>query len=129
MIVGISDCIALAEIIIGAYKCWSNVPKEIADFMTLVLDLKTQIEALEESSAFESQILQLSERKFLCNRFVTTYSILSDFQKVHHEGDHQIIQRLRWLCHSKLKPLSSKMSRQIQVLDGFKQAVLLRAST
>jgi len=129
MSLGIGDCIAMAQVILAAYKCWSNTSTELKDFMVMVYDLKTRIEALAESRAFESQILRPPEWKFLCDWSVATFSILSDFQRTHHNEEHQIIQRLRWLCISKLKPLSKKILGQIQSLNGFEQKLMLRSTT
>jgi hypothetical protein len=128
MSLGISDCIAMAQVILAAYKCWSNTSTELKDFMTMVYDLKIRIEALAESRDFESQILRPTEREFLCGWSLATCSILSEFQRTHHE-EHQIIQRLRWLCISKLKPLSKKILGQIQSLNDFEQKLMLRSTT
>lgn len=61
----ISDCIAIAQVILAAYKCWRSTSTELKDFMAMVYNLKTQIEALAKSRAFEFEILQPTERKFI----------------------------------------------------------------
>jgi len=129
MSLGISDCIAMAQVILAACKCWSNTSTELDYFMTMVSDLKIRIEALAESREFESQILRPTEREFLCDWSLATCSILSEFQRTHHNEEHQIIQRLRWLCIPKLKPLSKKILGQIQSLNGFEQKLMLRSTT
>ena len=129
--ISLSDCIALVELINSAYQRWSRISDEIMALLSLIHDLKTQAEGLEDHSAFESQVLLLRERKFLCDWIIDTLDILKDLQKIEElaRTDGQILQRMRWLFDRKLKPLAKKISRQTDALKSFKQDLLLRSST
>ena len=128
---GISDCIALAEVIIAAYQCWTRIPDEMRTFLSLVHDLKTQAESLEDNSVFEFQVLLVRERKVLYDWISDTFDILKALQDIEERArnDSQLFQRLRWLFDRKLKPLAKQMSKQTDALKSFKQDLLLRSTT
>ena len=129
--ISISECIALTELITAAYHCWSRIPKEIAAFLSLVQDLKTQAKGLEANRLFETQILLPSERESLGDWISTTWNILKSFQQIeqHARADGQLVQRLRWLFNRKLKSLAEQISRQTDALKDFKQDLVVRAVT
>ena len=129
MSVGIGDYIAVTNLIIAAYRHWHGIPDEITDFMAVVQDLKTQAEALAANSLFDPQILQHSERNFLCDWSIATYSILRDFRTTYHEKDSHLTQMVRWMLSSKLKPLLKKIKIQLRSFEKFKHDLLLRSST
>ena len=127
----ISDCIALAELITAAYQGWTKVPSEIRAFLSLVHELQTVAEGLEDNSAFENQVLLHREREFLCDWIVNTSNILEEVREIekHDRSDVQFVQRLRWIFGRKLKPFAKSIYAQIDALKNFKQDLLLRSST